>query len=251
MVFKALYPSATKFKYIIQTLAKIADEIPFKAEADGLYVRLLSPDKTTMTIAHVPASAFESYMVEEEFVFTIASDEINKVAKRGTRNDLVELIVDRKKNQLEINFIDKKTNVSRRFIIQLRESVYEEFGEPKVELQVQARMMADDFKNILRDSKLVGDEVEFTATPSNLKVQSVAAQKEYKCLLSIGKPLLSLDCSLDSVSAKYSIDLLNAALKAATASDTVTLSFGPNMPMKLVFEMPGEGTLTYWVAPRV
>lgn len=251
MTFKALYPSATKFKYVIQTIAKIVDEIPFKAKEDGLVVKTLSPDKTTMMVATIPATAFESYSVEGEAAFIVASDEMNRVVKRGARNDFVELELDSRLKRLNVTFIDKKTSVTRRFYIPLREGVVEDLGEPKVELEAEARMLTDDFKNIIRDAKLVGDELEFLARENKLEVKCASSQKEYHGVLEVGKPLVSLNVARDGVSARYSIDLLGTALKAASAADTVTVEFGTNLPMRITFELPGGGSIVFWVAPRV
>ena len=124
VAFKAVYPSATKFKYIVQTVAKVMDEAPFIATSDGLEVRALTPDKTTMIVLKLPMMAFEEYNLEEERkTFIVSSDELNRVAKRGTRNDLVELKLDEDRRRLEVNFIDKKTGVVRSFYVALIEGM--------------------------------------------------------------------------------------------------------------------------------
>jgi proliferating cell nuclear antigen len=252
MVFKCLYPAATKFKYIVQTIVKILDEIPFTATPDGLEVRTLTPDKTTMIVLRMPTSSFEDYQLDvEEKTFIVSSDELNRVAKRGTRNDLVELALEEEQRRLRITFIDKKTSVTRTFYVPLREGVVEKLSEPQVELAVSVKMLAEDFKNIINDVKLVGDEAEFIGHEDRLEVRSVTPQREYVGVFEVGNPLISYDVSGSTpVRSKYAIDLLKASTKAATAADTVTVEFGESLPLRLSFDLPGGSVLIYWITPR-
>jgi proliferating cell nuclear antigen len=253
MAFRAVYPAATKFKYIVQTIAKVMDEIPFVATPEGLEVKTLTPDKTTMIVLKLPMTAFEEYELEEEKkTFVVPADELNRIAKRGTRNDMVELKLNEEQRRLEINFIDKKTGVVRSFYVPLREAIVEELAEPQVELTVTARLEADDFKNIINDAKIVSDEVEFSAYEDHLEVVAVSAQKKYTGIFRVGDPLISLDVrGTAPIRAKYSIDLLKATTKATSAADTATLEYGEALPMRISFDLPGNGVLIYWVSPRI
>ncbi|KSW12345.1 DNA polymerase [Pyrodictium occultum] len=253
MTFRAVYPAATKFKYIVQSIVKVMDEIPFTATHEGLDVRTLTPDKTTMIVMRLPVTTFEEYeLTEDKKTFIVPSDELNRIAKRGTRNDLVELKLDEEHRRLEVNFIDKKTGVVRSFYVPLREGVVEELSEPQVELTVTARMVADDFKNIINDAKVVSDEVEFSSYEDRMEVYAESAQKRYHGVFRVGELLISLEVEGSTpVKAKYSIDLLKASVKATSAADTVTIQYGEALPMRISFDLPSGGLLIYWVSPRI
>ncbi len=253
MTFRAVYPAATKFKYVAQTIAKITDEIPFVATPEGLFVKTLSSDKTTMIVLQIPSTAFEEYLCEEDKVtFIVSADEFSKVSKRGTRNDVIELVLEKEHRRLRFTFQDRKTGVERTFYVELREGIVEELPEPSLELPVIARMLTDTFKNALRDVKLVGEEVEIIAEgEERIIFQSISPQREYYNIMEREKALLSFRNTSEKVHAKYSLELLEAALKATTAAEAVTLEMGENMPLKLTFDLPGGATLVYWIAPRI
>ncbi len=253
MTFRAVYPAATKFKYIVQTIAKVMDEVPFVATPEGLEVKTLTPDKTTMIVLKLPMTAFEEYEIaEDKKTFVVPADELNRIAKRGTRNDMVELKLNEEQRRLEVNFIDKKTGIIRSFYVPLREAIVEELAEPQVELTVVIRMEAEDFKNIINDAKIVSDEVEFIAYDDHIEVISISAQKKYTGVFRIGDPLISLEVRGSTpVRAKYSIDLLKATTKATSAADTATLEYGEALPMRISFDLPSGGILVYWVSPRI
>ncbi len=254
MSMRAVYPAATKFKYIVETLAKAIDEIPFIATPEGLVVRSLSPDKTTMIVLNMPMTSFEEYEVSQDKVtFVVSSDDLRKAAKRGTRNDILEIKVDVEARKMLLIFRDKKTNISRTFDVPLRESVVEELAEPQVELTVTARLDANGFKLVIRDAKLISDEVEFRAYEDRLEAHASSMQKQYKCVMDMASGSL-LDITVRGktpVTAKYAVDLLQACMKAAQAAGTVTVEYGEALPMRLVFELPAGSTLVYWVSPRI
>ena len=251
-MFRAVYPNAVKFKYIAQTLAKITDDVPFIASTEGLKASVLSPDKTTMIVLSLPSVAFEEYEVEEQEMFIVSSSDLNKIARRGTRNNALELALEKEERRLRLSFLDRKAGLTRTFYVPLREGVVGPPKEIKLELPVSVRMLASDFKDILRDAKLVGDEVELVAENHKLEAVCVTQQKEYYNIMEEGAPLVSImNASGSKVSARYSLDALQATLKATSAADALTLEVGQDLPLKLVFELPEGGTLTYWVAPRI
>jgi len=249
-VFRAVYPSASKFKYIAQTLAKIVDEIPFYAEPDVLEARVLSPDKTTMTILKIPSIAFEEYLCDKEEFFVVSADEFNRIARRGSRNDVVILELDREKRVLKFMLKDKKTGVERTFYLSLKERVEEKIPEINIQLGVSIRMLSDDYKNIIRDLKLIGEEAIFIYSENKFEVRGTTQQKEYHGVFEQDNPLILLTSTVDKAVARYGVKLLEATLKAATASKNMLLEFDTDKPLKVEFELPGGGTLTYWIAPR-
>lgn len=250
MGFKAVYRSASKFKYIVQTIARISDVAPISADDKGVHVRVLSGDKTTLISLDLPVDAFEEYECSEAYFIPVSSDELNKVVRRGTRNDMVEMLFESTERFLNVNLVDVKLNVKRSFKVPLRDIPEQKLPEPKLKLSVSMRMLTEDLKDLLRDVKVAGDEVEFSAFKEYVEAKCLTPQREYETTLRIDKPLISLAVEKPA-SATYAIDLLETALKATGASDVVTIEFGDQMPIRMTFELPTGGTLTYVVAPRV
>lgn len=250
MPFRALYKSASKFKHIVQTIAKTSDVAPIIVDDKGLHVRVLSSDKTTLISLDLPPDAFEEYEATEDYFIPVSSDELSKIVKRGTRNDAVELAYEGVERFLEVNLVDTKLNVKRSFRIPLRELPEQKLPEPKIKFSVSIRMLTEDLKDLLRDVKVAGDEVELLASKNHVVAKCITPQRTYETVLAVDKPLISLAVE-KSASATYAIDLLETALRATGASDIVTVEFGDQMPIKMTFELPTGGTLTYIVAPRV
>jgi proliferating cell nuclear antigen len=63
--------------------------------------------------------------------------------------------------------------------------------------------------------------------------------------------LLELDVKETSKATSY-LDYLSEITKAgASTSEIVTVEFSSNMPIRLQFEIPQQGRLQYYMAPRL
>ncbi|MCY0868744.1 MAG: DNA polymerase sliding clamp [Desulfurococcus sp.] len=250
-MFRAVYSNASHLKYIVQAIAKITDEAPLHATPSALEVRVLSPDKSMLTVVGIPASSFEEYSLDGEEQFTVSSMSLNKVMRRGSRNDLVVLELDRSANVLNIMFKDRKTGVERAFQVELLPRIPEPVPDLNLELSVTVKMLVDDYKNMVGDLKAISEEAEFAYQDNKLIVRAVEQQREYIGEYSEGSPLIYLYSTASKARAVYSVDLLAATVKPAAASKHVTISFDSDKPLKVEYELEGGGRITYWIVPRI
>ena len=247
---RVVFPKANKFKNLTQVLTKIVDEAPIFVSDAGLSCKTLSEDKTTMIVITIPSESFDQLELEESLSFKVDTREFHRIARRGTRNDVLEIEVDRENRILKMSFRDKKTSIVRSFDLPVSFEGVEEPGEPKVDLPITFEMLAGDFKDIISDAKIVGEEMEFRYDGEKIIIKAESVGRTYEAVLAENEPLLSLTGESSEATARYGVDLLQAATKAATSSSTVRISFGPGLPMRLYFEIPDIGSMIYWVAPR-
>jgi proliferating cell nuclear antigen len=112
-------------------------------------------------------------------------------------------------------------------------------------------MLSQDFKNIVSDLKLVGDEAIFTYEAGKITIISTEQQKEYKCDLAEGNPLIILSSTVEKARSSYSIDLLVEAARPASATKNITISFDTSKPMKVEYDIGDGSKLIYWLVPRI
>ncbi len=250
-MFRAVYPSGSKFKAIAAALVKITDEAPFFIKPEALEVKVFSPDKTAMTIVKIPSVAFEEYHFGAEEYFVVSTTDLNKVLRRGGRMDVLVLELDKTAGVLKTVFRNKKTGVERTFFVELKSTVPEEVPDLNIDLGVTVTILASDFRLLLRDLNAVGDYATFHFKDNKLYVSTGEQQKEYRAVFEEGSPLISVSSTVNEAKATYTIDLLKLAVRAASASKNITLSFDNDKPMKIVFELEGGGSIVYWLTPRV
>ncbi len=251
--FKATFSNASKFKKLWQPILKLFDEMPLKIMPEGMNVKNMSSDNNLMVIFNMPATTFDEYdLTKDELIVKIVPDEFSKVIKRGTRDDLVQLIYQEGSPYFIIKFINRKTSVEREFRVSVIETEeVQDLPEPEVNLTVEAAMKPKDLRNIIADAKLIGDEVEIeTKGNEALRFATADVGKSYEAVLSMGSPLLSIIVD-EEAKAKYSIAHLHDASRAYQAAESLTLSFASDMPMKIDYELEMGSSLRLWIAPRL
>ncbi|MCS7128721.1 MAG: hypothetical protein N3E36_06220 [Sulfolobales archaeon] len=249
-LFKLTYSSALGLRSLVQLLSKATDEVPFLATPSSLEVKVLSPDKTSLMILQLPAIAFEEYVCDIDEFFVVATDELMKVVRRGGRNDGVSIELNKALRQLKLVLKNKKTGVERAFNIELKERVREAVPELSVELSVSVRILARDFKDLVKDLKIVGEEARFTYSDGKLYVKAYGYPKEYEAILEEGNPLVSISSSISKAEAAYSIAHLEMVARASSMAEVIDLMFDTDKPLKLELALETGGRVIYWIAPR-
>jgi len=253
VTFRAVFPNGSKFKKLWQPILKLFEELPLKITNEGIHVKKMSSDNNIMVIFNMSTSAFEEFLVNrDELLVKLMPDELSKVVKRATRDDMVELLYNVGSPYFIIKFINKKTSVEREFKVSALEMGQEEdIQEPDVELSVEASMKPKDLRDIVSDAKLIGDEVTIEApTHDQIRVMTSEVGKSYEATLSLGNPLLSLIVDKEA-RAKYSVSHLYDASRAYQAAENLTLSFAEDMPLKIDYDMEMGSKLRLWIAPRL
>lgn len=249
-MFKAVYPNASKLKYVTQSIVKISDEAPFVAKEDGLEVRIASPDKTMLCAIRLPLAAFEEYEVEGTETFIVPSTDLNKIVRRGTRNDVVKFELDKENNALILTLRDKKAGFERVFQLDLIPRPIE--GVPiseEIEGGVSVIMSADDFKRILGDLRVLGEEAYFMYDNGKLIVRSEEGTKEYMGEFSEASGLMAISSTKSRVKAKYRTDMLLVTAKPLSAAKQVALTFDADKPIRIEYELAGGGSIVFLILP--
>ncbi len=247
---RIVYAAASKFKYITQTLAKINDEGILGFTLDGLVAWIMSPDKTSLAVLNAPAMAFDEYSVDEELKLTIRTDELNKIVRRATRND--DLIIEYSPDEqlLIVTLRDRKTGMPRSFTLPVTDASPTELREPKFESTARFILLADDFKQLIQDAKVVGDYITFEAREDALTVRSEAEEKSYEWVMKIGDPLIDLDVD-EPTRSTYTRAALEAATKPTGAAENVRVEYATDYPLKAEFTFPNNEKLYLYVAPSL
>ncbi|MEM4661440.1 MAG: DNA polymerase sliding clamp [Desulfurococcaceae archaeon] len=250
-MFKVLYPNASKLKKVVQALSKLSDEFPLYVTGNGMDIKVLSPDKTMLAVLTLPSLVFEEFSVDEETTIITSATELRKIIRRASRNDALLLTISKETDELVLVLKDRKTGIEREFGVPLIPRPPEPVPELQLDLPISFTMLSKDFKDLVGDLKLVGEEALFSYEDGKVIIRSVEQQKEYVCELREGNPLILLASTVEKARVSYSIEMLMVAAGAAEASKHVIISFDTGKPLKIEYELAGGGKLTYWIVPRM
>jgi len=253
--YRIMFPKGKEFRYVFTALANLLQETNFVIDTEGIKMKSIDPSKVSLIILNIPGSSLEEYSVTKELKVGISFDLVKKILKRIGARDKVELGVDMGKNKFFITIYTKKGKEGgfyRRFGIPIINIAEEEVPEPKLEYPVRVRMDMDAFLDIISAAGEISDSVKFVVDEDKF---SIIAEGEG------GKALETTYTSSDEVFYEYSVQgshnstyaielLLDFVRPMRQVSDTVTIEFDNNKPLKLTMDF-AIGSLQFYLAPRV
>ena len=128
----------------------------------------------------------------------------------------------------------------------------DEVPTPRVTFNAKVTLTADGLRRSLEDVALVSDHVRMETDGEKFMMSAKGDIMGANIELKKGSDaLLSLEVKEPS-RATYPLSYLSDIVKAASAtSDVVALEFSTDMPVRLDFKQPYDGSLIYYLAPRI
>jgi len=248
-LFKVKVSDAKLVRDAVTAISTLIDEGTFNVDSDGIRLRSMDPSRVAMVDFVMQKTVFDEYVSDEETKICLSLSELLKLLKRAGKDEAVELLLDEKTAQFVITIRGKYV---RTFRMPTLEASEDEVPTPKIVFNAKVTLTADGFRQSLEDVALVSDyvrvETDGEKVTMNAKGDIMGANIELK---KGSDALLSIEAKEPSKSA-FPLSYLSEIVKAAAAtSDIVTLEFSTDMPIRLDFKQRYDGTLVYFLAPRI
>ncbi len=238
------YPDAKSFSTMIESLAKIVDEIAINVNSERLAIRAIDPAQVALIEVHLPSEAFLEFEVEEEVTGGVNIANALKLIKRSKKGDKLEIDIDEEYVIFKIMGATLKRFKFRNLAVSPPE-----IPELGLEFNVHAVILSDVLKHALKDAETVGDTAEFDAREDMLIIRGKGASTTETKIAGGTSALIELEIKEPSKSA-YSIEYLKHILALTKIADAVTVEFSSTMPLKLEFPLPAGGKVMYLLAPK-
>jgi proliferating cell nuclear antigen len=172
-----------------------------------------------------------------------------KLLKRVGSDEILEMLYDEKTRKLNLTL---KGKMMRKFTIPTLDPAQEEVPTPKITFNSKVKLTTSTFRDIIEDVQAVSDNVRLEATTE--KLTAAATTELSSAIIELDKGsemLLALEVKEPS-KATFNLNYLSEITKAAAStSEIVTVEFSSNMPIRLEFDIPQQGRLLYYLAPRI
>ncbi len=245
MPFKAIYPEAKYFKSIVDSLAKLVDEVSIRVDQEGFHLKALDPAHVALIEIFLPATSFLTYEVEGEEVIGISMANLGKLLTRLKKGDQFEISASEGYVTITIHAL-----VKRKYRFRNLEVAIPELPEASLEFDVEAQVLADTIKHAIKDAEAVGDTVEFEAKDDNaLYIRGRGGTIAEMKLTRDTAALIDLVVKNPAKSA-YSIEYLKHVLALTRIAEATIIKFSNDAPLYLEFALAGEGRVKYLLAPK-
>ncbi len=248
-MFKAKVADAKLLKDMISAISTLIDEATFDVNSDGIKLRAMDPSRVAMVDFEWPKTVFDEYACSEPMKMCINISEMLKLLRRTGKDESVELSLDEKTGRLQLTITG---NYVRSFNMPTLEAVEEEVPTPKVAFNVKLKVTTDGLSQAIEDANLVSDHVRFEIDKEKMVMRAAGDIMGATIEMKKGSDAL-LDLKAKEASkATFSLSYLSDIVKAAAAtSEVATIEFSTDMPIRLDFQQPEEGKLTFYLAPRI
>jgi proliferating cell nuclear antigen len=234
---------------MITAISTLVDEATFNIAPEGLKLRAMDPSRVAMIDFEWPKTVFDEYACDAPIKMCINVGEMLKLLRRTGKDESIELALDEKTNRLNVGI---KGKYDRTFNMPTLEATEEEVPTPKITFNVRAKVTTEGLHRAIEDVLLVSDHVKIEVDSEKLTMRATGDLMGATIELKKGSDaLLDLEAKEPS-KATFSLSYLSEIIKtAAGASDIATLEFSSDMPIRIDFQQPKEGKLTFYLAPRI
>jgi len=234
---------------MITAISTLVDEATFNIAPEGIKLRAMDPSRVAMIDFEWSKTVFDEYACDLPAKMCINVGEMLKLLRRASKDESVELALDEKTNRLNIGI---KGKYERIFNMPTLEATEEEVPTPKINFNVRTKITTDGLHQAIEDVQLVSDHVKFEVDNEKLTMHAAGDLMGATIELKKGSDaLLELEVKEPS-KATFSLSYLSEIIKTAAASSEIaTLEFSTDMPIRIDFQQPKEGKLTFYLAPRI
>lgn len=247
---KVIYPSAKDFYSFINSITKVTDNVVLNFTEDGIFSKYLTDDKVLMALMKISKEVLSEYTIEKSTAFKLEATALKKImAKIKSKKAIIE--INETDNGLKFVIRDEKSGIRSNIYVKAEKIEVEQLSEPKVNLSVTFSVDRKILNTITGDAALIGEEIRLSTKEDKIEIEVDEGGRKYTAFLEKDKSLKEL--IIDSAaSASYSVEMFKLAVNALKDfSSPITISFGTNLPLKMVTEAPAGGYMTFWIAPRL
>jgi proliferating cell nuclear antigen len=253
MSFKLKLENSRILKGIIETLSSIIDETEFLVSPDEFTISAMDPSRICLLKLAIKKEDFDEYECEKETKVGLNLDDMDKILKRSSSNDSIEIDFKENDNKIKIVMQREGTSKKRTFSLALLDIDMEEIPmENLLAIEYPSSWVIDpDFLvEAIKDAEIYSEILNIKATEGEGLVFNSSGQ--------IGEMVysLNLDDLIEtdlngSSNGAYSLTFLKSILKIASITEKLEISLKTDHPLKMIFNILEGGELSYFLAPRV
>lgn len=240
-------------KTIIETLSSIIDETEINVTPKGFIITAMDPSRICLLELTINKEHFDVYKCDKDFKIGVNLDDLDKILKRGTANDSIELTYNERDQKIKIKMKREDGGRTRTFSLALMVLDIEEIPMDNLfAIDYPARWGLDPefLIEAIKDAEIYSEILNIASNEDQGLVFSSSGQ--------IGEMIyeLELDDLFEATiegtnTGAYSLTFLKGILKIASITEKLEISLKADSPLKMIFDLLEGGVLKYFLAPRV
>jgi len=244
---KLVLEKAADFQKSIEAIAVLIDEAEFLIDENGLALKATDPSQISMIDYSLGKAAFKEFDSKDKIKIGLDLDYLKQIMSRAKSDDQLTIELDEGKSRLNLKF---KGASSRKFNLPLIDISAAELPNPKIEFDVELKLLASVLQDALKDASLISSHVSIGVSDDKFVVRADSSKGNLDSVTEKDKQnLLEMNVKKEAMS-MFPLDYLQDMLKAASSSTVIELKMKSNAPVEISYEI-GKATIKYFLAPRI
>lgn len=242
-------------KILVSALAGVVDETTFMIDSDEFVVEAIDPGRNCLLKLVMPKEVFSEFECSEgeKYETGICLSDLDKIMKRSTNDDSLELSYDDKDNHLIVTMERSGRKRKRTFrlgeidvdyeklpIDNLLEKDYDAGFDIDMSIMDEAVKDAEIYSEVITVTAKKGKSITFSSS-------GVVGSMDYEIDL---EDLESAEVD-DNCRASFGLTFLKNVFKVSSIVKSLTIALAKENPMAMIMHIIGGGILYYIIAPRV
>jgi len=226
----------------ISIISELVTEVKLKIEKDKLEIIAMDPANVAMIIFTLLNTTFTEYKVDKPTTLAINLGSLKQILKRAKASDTISLALE--ENRLKITIAGESTRTFNLALLDLEES---EQKVPNLNFTAKVELNTSLFSEAIEDMGIIAESVALVAEKNKFAICSSSNLNAAKAELTNAV----IEIGDKQVKAKYSLEYLKKIAKASKLTDSVTLYFGKDYPLKTEYILKDKLSFSVILAPRV
>lgn len=252
---EAIFESVTFFIQLFNTTKGIVDEINLDFTNEGIEYQAIDSSHVSLVSLKIPKISFLSYQIQKRFNIGINLASILLILKCADSEDNIKFKYADGDDKMSIIFSktfadsDEFTSFDLKLIEINQEVLAINDQKPVSEIRMSSKKFAkicSDFQSFSDTMKIV---IQGGEKPKvNLTCEGDKANGNKKLIHKDAD--MEIRSSVDEFVAAFSLRHLNLFAKAHIISPIVVIQFNVNAPVILIYPLPNNGKLSFFLAPK-
>lgn len=256
MSFSLKLDKSRVLRVIIETLASIVTEAKFKVTPKGLTILAFDDSRICLLQLKIKDEDFDSYSCDKKLDIDLNIDDLDKILKRSTLNDSLEIAFKEADNKIKIK-MQRKTEedkkLTRTFSLALSENEIENLHLDRlyeIDYVTNWEIEPSFLVEAIKDAEIYSEVLTLKATEGEgLLFSSIGTIGEMEYFLDL-EDLRSSNIN-ETCTGSYSLDFLKAILKISSITMNLEMGLKSDYPLKIIFSLENDCELSLFLAPRV
>jgi len=246
-LLKARIKNVGEWKAILNAIGDIVEDAMFIVNTDGITFRGMDPSHVALLDVTFPKSSFEELESKTSF-FGIKVNDLKTVLNSASNDDSIEM-------NIEDNTIMKviiKGTLDMEYNIRLIQRQEVNTPIPNTEYKAKLSLGTHTLSRILANIERISDYVKIDCNTSRVEFSGRGDAGDAKINLERSNPELK-NIELDeNSSSTYSLEFMAKIIRdLGKTTNLVNMEYAERNPIHILFQMPSNITVNYYLAPRV